>query len=113
MEQWNTHTSCFIEHDQIIALFQEVSTRADTLCSETDYGDQTVIWIQDGKKLLNFIGYDPDFTAESLLKSLQEANEEVNASDLGFLIHNMQSLHLDWRSSINDAGELRFYVDAI
>ncbi len=36
MEQWNTHTSCFIEHDQIIALFQEMSTRVDTLCSEVD-----------------------------------------------------------------------------
>ncbi len=112
IEQWNTHTSCFLAHDEIITLFHELAARADTLCSETDYGDKTAIWIQDGKRLLDFIGYDPDFNAESLMKSLQDENVEVNASDLGFLIHNMQSLARDWRSSINNAGELRFYVDA-
>ncbi len=113
MEQWNTHTSCFIAHDQIIALFQELSTRVDTPCSETDYGEETVIWIQDGKKLLDFIANDPDCNAASLQKSLEEANVEVNVLDLTALINNMRYLAASWRSSIGSAGEIRFYVDAM
>lgn len=112
MEQWNTHTSCFIAHDEIIALFQELSIRVDTLCSETDYGDKTAIWIQDGTKFLDFIANDPDCNAASLQKSLEDAGVDVNVLDLAALINNMRYLEASWRSSINNAGELRFYVDA-
>ena len=112
MEQWNTHTSCFIEHDQIIALFQEMSTRVDTLCSEVDYGEMTVIWLQDGQKFLDFIEHDPTFNVASLQKSLADADVEVNVSDLASLVNNMRNMAAAWRSSINNAGELRFYVDA-
>jgi len=112
IEQWNTHTSCFLAHDEIITLFHELAGRADTLCSENDYGDKTAIWIQDGKKLLDIIESDPDFTAESLQKSLEDAGVDVNPGDLASLISNMCNLAASWRSSINNEGELRFYVDA-
>ena len=112
IEQWHTHTSCFIAHDEIIALFHELSARADTLCSETDYGDKTAIWIQDGKKLLDIIESGPDFTPESLQKSLKDTGVKVNAGDLKSLISNMHNLAASWRKSIDNAGELRFYADA-
>ena len=113
MEQWNTHTSCFIEHDQIIALFQELSARVDTLCSEVDYGEMTVIWLQDGQKLLDFIAHDPTFNAASLQQSLEDAGVEVNGLDLAALVNNMRNMAATWRSSIGSAGDLRFYVDSI
>jgi hypothetical protein len=110
-ELWNEHTSCFIAHNEVITLFNDLASRAGTLCSETDYGNVTAIWIQDGKKLLDLIRSAPDFTAESLAKSLKDSGVEVDIDDLASLISNMRVLADSWYSSIDNWGELTFYVD--
>jgi hypothetical protein len=83
-----------------------------TASNEHEYGDNQVVWLENGRKVLDYMEADERFSAASFKASMEEQGIAVNKNDLIALIDNMQSLSKQWRSSIGRHGELFFYIDA-
>ncbi|MGC2552065.1 MAG: hypothetical protein WA437_17525 [Candidatus Sulfotelmatobacter sp.] len=111
-EIWNAHSSCFIGPEKLTVLLHDLAARVGTASDERDYGDNQVVWLEDGRKVLDYIEADERFSAASFKDSMEERGIAVNRNDLLPLIDNMQSLSKQWRSSIGKHGELVFYIDA-
>ena len=111
-EIWNTHSSCFVEPGDLIALFHDLAARVGTVSDEHQYGDKNAVWIEDGNKILDYMEADEGFSSASFKDSLEEQGLLIDKSDLTPLINNMRILARHWRSSIGEHGELVFYVDA-
>jgi hypothetical protein len=111
-EIWNLHSSCFVEPEDLIILLHDLAARVGTASDEHQYGENTAVWFEDGKKVLDYIEADERFNAASFKDSMEEQGVTVNGNDLITLIDNMRSLSKEWRSSIGKHGELFFYIDA-
>jgi hypothetical protein len=111
-EIWNLHSSCFVEPEDLIILLHDLAARVGTASDEHQYGENTAVWFEDGKKVLDYIEADERFNAASFKDSMEEQGVTVNGNDLITLIDNMRSLSKEWRSSIGKHGELVFYIDA-
>jgi len=111
-EVWNAHSSCFVEPEELIALLHDLAARVGTASDEHEYGDNKAVWLEDGKKALDYIEADDRFNVASFKDSLEEQGVVVNKNDLTTLIDNMRSLVKRWRSSVGEHGELVFYIDA-
>src|SRR5258707_6483441 len=112
-EIWNMHSSSFVESEELIALLHDLAARVGTASDEHDYGDNKAAWLEDGKKVLDYIEADERFNAASFKDSMEEQGIVINQNDLTSLIDNMQSLVKQWRSSIGEHGELVFYINAV
>jgi len=102
----------FIEPDQLVALLHDLAAHVGTASDEFTYGESIVVWIEDGRKALDYIERDRRFNARSFAESLVEQGVEVNEGDLESLVHNMKAYAPEWRNQIGEDGELNFYVDA-
>jgi hypothetical protein len=111
-EIWNVHSSCFIEPEKLIVLLHDLAARVGTASDEHEYGDNKTVWLEDGKKVLDYMEADERFNAASFKDSLEEQGVVVNKNDLTTLTDNMRSLVKQWRCSIGERGELVFYIDA-
>jgi hypothetical protein len=111
-EIWNTHSSCFIEPEKLMVLLHDLAPRVGTASDEHQYGDNQIVWLESGRKVLDYMEADERFSAASFKDSMEEQGIAVNENDLIALIDNMQSLSKQWRSSIGKHGELVFYIDA-
>jgi hypothetical protein len=108
---WNSHSSCFVAPKTLITLLHDLAARVGTASDEHNYGDNTAVWFENGKKVLEYVRSDPRFNAESFKDSLAEQGMLVEADTLVPLLANMQSLSGEWCDSIGEHGELVFYVD--
>jgi hypothetical protein len=108
----NAHSSCFIEPEKLMVLLHYLAARAGSASDEHGYGDNQVVWLENGRKVLDYVEADERFTAASFKDSMVEQGIAVNKTDLIALIDNMQSLSKQWRGSIGEHGELIFYIDA-
>ena len=111
-ETWNLHSSCFIEPEKLIVLLHDLAARAGTASDEHEYGDNQVVWLENGRKVLDYMEADERFSAASFKDSMEEQGIAVDKNDLLPLIENMRSLSKPWRRSIGKHGELLFYIDA-
>jgi hypothetical protein len=111
-EIWNVHSSCFIEPEKLIVLLHDLAARVGTASDEHEYGDKQALWLENGRKVLDYMEADERFSAASFTDSMEEQGIAVNRDDLISLIDNMRSLSKQWRSSIGKHGELLFYIDA-
>ena len=111
-EIWNVHSSCFIEAEKLIVLLHDLAARAGTASDELQYGDMQAVWLENGRKVLDYMEADERFSAASFRDSLEEQGIAVDKNDLITLIENMRSLSKPWRRSIGKHGELLFYIDA-
>ena len=111
-EIWSVHSSCFIEAEKVIALLHDLPARVGTASDEREYGDNKAVWLEDGNKVLDYMGADERFNAASFKDSLEEQGIVINQNDLSILIANMRGLVKQWRNSIGERGELVFYIDA-
>jgi hypothetical protein len=111
-EIWNLHSSCFVEPEELIALLHDLAARAGTASDEHEYGDKQAVWLENGRKVLDYMEADERFSAASFKDSMEEQGIAVNSDDLIALIDNMRSLSKEWRSSVGGRGELVFYIDA-
>ena len=111
-EIWNVHSSCFIEPEKLIVLLHDLAARVGTASDEHEYGDKQAVWLENGRKVLDYMEADERFSAASFKDSMEEQGIAVNRNDLITLIDNMRSLSKQWRSSIGKHGELVFYIDA-
>jgi hypothetical protein len=111
-EIWNVHSSCFIEPAKLIVLLHDLAARVGTASDEHEYGDNQVVWLENGRKVLDYMEADERFSAASFKYSMEEQGVAVNKNDLMTLIDNIRSLAKQWRSSIGERGELVFYIDA-
>ena len=110
-ETWNMHSSCFVEPEELMALLHDLAARVGTASDEHEYGDNKAVWLEDGKKVLDYMEADERFNAASFTKILTEQCVAINKNDLTTLIDNIRSLSKQWRSSIGERGELVFYID--
>ena len=111
-EIWNVHSSCFIEPAKLIVLLHDLAARVGAANDEHEYGDNQVVWFENGRKVLDYMEADERFSAASFKHGMEEQGIAVDKSDLITLIDNMRSLSKQWRSSIGEHGELLFYIDA-
>ena len=111
-EIWNMHSSCFVESEELIALLHDLAARVGTASNEHEYGDNKAVWLEDGKKVLDYMEADERFNAASFRDSLEEQGVVIDKNDLTTVIDNMRNLVKQWRSSIGERGELVFYIDA-
>jgi hypothetical protein len=111
-EIWNTHSSCFIEPEKLMVLLHDLAARVGTASDEHQYADNQIVWLENGRKVLEYMEADERFSAASFKDSMEEQGIAVNENDLIALIDNMQSLSKQWRSSIGKHGELVFFIDA-
>ena len=105
-EIWNVHSSCFIEPEKLIVLLHDLAARVGTASDEHEYGDKQAVWLENGRKVLDYMEADERFSAASFNDSMEEQGIAVNRNDLITLIDNMRSLSKQWRSSIGKHGEL-------
>jgi hypothetical protein len=110
-ELWNSHSSCFVEPKALITLLHDLAARVGTASDEHNYGDNTAVWLENGRIVLDYVQSDPRFNAESFKDSLKEQGLLVEVDALIPLLANMQSLSGEWLDSIGEHGELVFYVD--
>ena len=80
--------------------FPDLAARVGTASDEHEYGDNQVVWLENGRKIPDYVEADERFSAA------------VNRNDLITLIGNMQSLSKQCRRSIGKHRELLFYIDA-
>jgi hypothetical protein len=111
-EIWNIHSSCFIEPGKLIVLLHDLAARVETASDDHEYGDNQVVWLENGRKVLEYMETDKRFNAASRKDSMEEQGIAVNRNELIALIDNMRSLSKQWRSSVGRHGELLFYIDA-
>jgi hypothetical protein len=111
-EIWNLHSSCFIEAEKLIVLLHDLAARVGTASDEHANGDNQVVWLDNGRKVLDYMEADERFSAASFKDSMEEQGISVSRNDLLPLIDNMRSLSKQWRTSIGKHGELVFYIDA-
>ena len=90
-EIWNVHSSCFVEPDELIALLHDLAARVGTASDEHEYGDNKVVWLEDGNKVLDYMEADERFNAASFKDSMEEQGVVINQNDLATLIDNMRS----------------------
>jgi len=95
-----------------MVLLHDLAARVGTASDGHEYGGNQVVWLENGKKVLDYMEADERFSAASFKDSLEEQGIAVNTTDLITLIDNMRSLSKHWRSSIGKHGELVFYIDA-
>jgi hypothetical protein len=98
-EIWNAHSSCFIEPEKLIVLLHDLAPRVGSASDEHGYGDNQVVWPENGRKVLDYMEAGERFSAASFKDSLEEQGIAVNKTDLIALIGNIQSLSKQWRNS--------------
>src|SRR5260370_39366013 len=64
-EIWNTHSSCFVQPKALITLLHDLAARVVTASDELSYDENTAVWFEDGKRVLDYIQYDRRFSALS------------------------------------------------
>lgn len=95
-----------------MVLLHDLAARVGTASDEHQYADNQIVWLENGRKVLEYMEADERFSAASFKDSMEEQGIAVNENDLIALIDNMQSLSKQWRSSIGKHGELVFFIDA-
>src|SRR5260370_27380444 len=97
-EIWNMHSSSFVESEELVTLLHDLAARVGTASDEHEYGDNKAVWLEDGKKVLDYMEADERFNAASFKDSMEEQGIAVHRDDLIPLIDNMRSLSKEWRS---------------
>lgn len=87
-ETWNLHSSCFIEPEKLIVLLHDLAARVGTASDEHSYGDNQVVWLENGRKVLDYMESDERFSAASFKDSMEEQGVAVNGNGLITLIVN-------------------------
>jgi hypothetical protein len=81
-----------VAHEELIALLHDLAARVGTASDEHEYGDNTAVWFEDGKKVRDYMEADERFNAASFNDSLEEQGLIMSQNDLSTLIDNMRSL---------------------
>ncbi len=61
-EMWNAHSSCFIEPEKLIVLLHDLAARVGTASDEHEYGDKQAVWLENGRKVLDYMEADERFS---------------------------------------------------
>ena len=105
-EEWGEACSCFIDADEVVRLLRRISEALGIPSEHHNYGGTISVWVEDGKKLLDYIR-SRSFTARHVA-----ALTGLKAKALMPLIGNMKALSREWQEAVGSHGEIHFYVDA-
>ena len=89
------HSSCFVEAEQILTLLHDLAARVATASDQHQYGDNAVVWFEEGNKVLDYVETDERLNADSFKDSMEEQGVVINKHDLTTLIDNMRNLVVD------------------
>jgi hypothetical protein len=93
-------------------LLHDLAARVGTASEEHEYGHKPAVWLENGRKVLDYMETDERFSADSLKDGMEEQGIAVNKNDLMALLDNIRRLSKQWRSALGKHGELLFYIDA-
>ena len=85
-------------------LLHDLAARVGTASDEHEYGDKQALWLENGRKVLDYMAADERFSAASFKDSMEEQGIVINKTDLISLIDNMRTLAKQWPSSIGEHG---------
>jgi hypothetical protein len=88
----------------------DLAARVGTASDELSYGENTAVWFEDGRKILDYTQSDGRFNGLSFKDSLKEQAPIVDEDALFSPLAIMQSLSEQWRKSAGGHSELVFYV---
>ncbi len=81
-----------MEPEDLIILLHDLAARVGTASDEHEYGDKQAVWLENGRRALDYMEADERFSAASFKDSMEEQGVAVNRNDLIALIDNMRSL---------------------
>jgi hypothetical protein len=110
-EIWGEHSSMFLEHEDVLAVFDELARRTNQDTCTHEYGEVESVYFPEGAAIFDYAETDANFTAKSFGVSLRENGRKVSQVSLGHLLSNLKNMAPDWRKSIDKNGTLTFYVD--
>jgi hypothetical protein len=99
-EIWNVHSSCFMEPEKLIVLLHDLAARVGTESDEHEYGNKQALWLENGRKVLDYMEAEEHFSEASSRTVWKDIGIAVNRDDLISLIDNMRSLSKQWRGSV-------------
>ena len=70
------------EHDaleKLIVLLHDLAARVGTASDEHEYGDKQAVWLENGRKVLDYMEADERFSAASFHDSMEEQGIAVLA----------------------------------
>jgi hypothetical protein len=104
IEKWGESYTYSISHDEVVNLLHGLATRADAgETSQREYGDLTVVGIEDGGRFLDFLSAGA--------KGDGRDNNDLTDNEIE-AVEQMACMASAWRQSIDpDDGFLRIYVD--
>jgi hypothetical protein len=65
-----------------MVLIHDLAARVGTASDEHEYGDNKVVWLENGRKVLDYMEADERFSAASFKDSMEEQGIAVNRNDL-------------------------------
>jgi hypothetical protein len=110
IEHWGESYYYSIEHDEVVNLLREIAALAAAGRTwQHDYGDLTVVAIEEGARFLDFLLKG----REALFEAKQRGNDNYDLTDDEIeAVEEMANLVMAWRQSLDpDDGFLRIYVD--
>jgi hypothetical protein len=109
---WGTASSNFLKVDDLESVIIAISLAASPKgrVETNDYNEVRVVWIEQGGKLLDYIDSN---SIDQLVAVCGELEDLDSVEDLRTLLTNMKNLSREWRTSIDDDGSLRFYIDVV
>lgn len=117
VETWGPNSSCFVESDAIVEVLTslvlasspDLTSSPDGQVSVNGYGEVDVLWIENGKKFLDYVDSK---TVDQMISENSEITERPDVEDVRSLIGNIKALSSDWRKLVDPkGGALRFYID--
>jgi Ran GTPase-activating protein (RanGAP) involved in mRNA processing and transport len=111
IEKWGPSSDCFIKSDgveEVLTSLSLASFPGGTL-EINEYDEVNVVWIEDGKKFLDYIDSK---SVDQLISESSEIAERDDLDDVRILLESIKRLSSEWRQLVDDSdGSLRFYID--
>jgi hypothetical protein len=109
VEKWGPSCGFLLGHEEMVELLREIATRAgiDTH-SQNEYGDLEVVWIQNGRKFLDFLGGG----RKAMLDAKADGLDIYDLTDdEPECVEHLAGMVDQWRAILGEDGSLRIYVD--
>jgi dihydroxyacetone kinase-like predicted kinase len=104
-EEWGESSSLFVDHEDLITIICHTADAAGTMSSAEEYGEVTSVWIDNGRKFLEYV--HTTLTPEEAHSYVPNAELE----SVKCLVGNMKQLASRWLLQCDKHGCLHFYID--
>lgn len=110
IEQRGAHSGCFVEPTDLDTILTALSfaSNPEGKVSSNDYDEVNVVWIEDGRKFLDYIDSND---VDQLMSDKGEIEDLDDADQVRTVLSNIKNMSTEWQQHIHKDGSLRFYID--